>query len=86
MFFTSESACEQEFKRFEVILDLLYYARGNGDDIVSLGSTYWEDSVDALESEIEKQGADWPLIQKGVLDEEVDVVFELLDTIREDLH
>lgn len=69
-----------------MILDLLYYARGNGDDIVSLGSTYWEDSVDALESEIEKQGADWPLIQKGVLDEEVDVVFELLDTIREDLH
>lgn len=85
-FFTSVSAYEREFQRFEVILDLLWYAEGNGEDVVSLGATYWEESVDELEAEIEEHGTEWPLIQQGVLEADGGEAIELLDTIREDLH
>jgi hypothetical protein len=77
---------EREFKRFEVILDLLWYAQGNGDDVVSLGTTYWGESIDELEAEIEQQGTEWPLIREGVLEIDSSEAIELLDTIREDLH
>jgi len=85
-FFTSETMFEREFKRFEVILDLLWYAQGNGDDVVSLGTTYWGESIDKLEAEIEQQGTEWPLIREGVLEIDSSEAIELLDTIREDLH
>lgn len=85
-FFTSESAYERTFKRFELILDLLWYAEGNGDDVVSLGTTYWEESVDELEAEIEEQGTEWPLIREGILEADSGEVIELLDAIQEDLH
>lgn len=85
-FFTSESTYEREFKRFEVILDLLWYAEGNGDDVVSLGTTYWGESIDELEDEIGQHGSEWPLIREGVLEIDSGEAIELLDTIREDLH
>ena len=85
-FFTSESAYERAFKRFEVILDLLWYAEGKGNNVVSLGTTYWTESVDELEAEIEEQGVDWPLIREEVLETDSSEAIELLDTIREDLH
>lgn len=85
-FFTSEPAYERAFKRFEVILDLLWYGEGNGDNVVSLGTTYWEESVNEIEAEIEEQGDDWPLIEVGVLQTDSTEAVELLNTIREDLH
>lgn len=85
-FFTSESAYEQAFKRFELLLDLVWYAEGNGDSVVSLGTTYWEEDIDELEEEIEREGADWPLISEGVLLTDSSQTTDLLDSIREDLY
>jgi hypothetical protein len=85
-FFTSESTYERAFKQFELILDLLWYAEGDGDNVVSLGTTYWGESIDELEAKIEEQGAEWPLIREGVLERDSSEAIELLDTIREDLH
>lgn len=85
-FFTSESTYVRAFKRFELILDLLWYAEGNGDDVVALGTTYPEESVDELEAEIEEQGDEWPLIRDGVFQKDSNEAAGLLDTIREDLH
>lgn len=85
-FLPSESKYERAFKRFELILDLLWYAEGNGDEVVTLGTNYWEESVDELETEIEEQGNEWPLIRDGVFQIDSTEAVELLDTIREDLH
>jgi hypothetical protein len=85
-FFTSESAYEQAFKRFELLLDLVWYAEGNGDSVVSLGTKYWEEDIDELEEEIEREGADWPLIREGVLPTDSGQTTDLLDSIRDDLH
>lgn len=85
-FFTSESAYKRAFTRFEVILDLLWYAEGNGEAVGSLGTTYWEESVNELEDEIKEQGEDWPLIWEGLLQTDSTEAIELLDNIRKDLH
>lgn len=84
-FFTTESAYEDCFKRFELILDLLWYAEGNGEDVVTLGSTYWGEEIDKLQAEIGKQGADWPLIKEGVILTDSSETTDILDQIRADL-
>jgi len=84
-FFTSESAYESSFKRFELILDLMWYAKGNRGDLVTLGTTYWTDTIDELEAEITKQGGDWPLIRDGVILKDSGETTDILDTIRGDL-
>ncbi|WP_273737674.1 hypothetical protein [Natrinema soli] len=58
----------------------------DGDNVVSLGTTYWEESVNELEAEVEEKGDDWPLIEVGVLQTDSTEAVELLNTIREDLH
>lgn len=84
-FFTSESAYERAFTRFELIMDLIWYAKNDPENIHSLGTTYWEEDVEDLKEEIAYEGADWPLIKEGVVLLDSSEATGLLSTIEEDL-
>lgn len=85
-FFSSESAYERGFKRFEITLDLLWYKMGNGDNVVSLGTTYWQEDIDKFKKEIHEKGDDHPLIKGDTQLTDDSVAAGILSTIGEDLY
>lgn len=85
-FFVSEIRYEQAFEDFEVLFDILWYAECSTEHVVSLGTTYWEDSITRVEEQVEEQQENWAPIESGILDLTSDEVGDVLDELRDLQH
>lgn len=84
-FFSSTTDFEESFKTFEVIFDLALLKKVGEDRVRFIEPTYWEDTVDSVGEVIRGQGNDWPLVQNGVIADDVDEVEVLCESLKEEL-
>lgn len=81
-FFVSESQYERAFEDFEVLFDMHWYAEVSRENVVSLGTTYWEEAINRVEQQVEEQQEDWAPIQTGILDLSTDETEAILDDLK----
>jgi hypothetical protein len=85
-FFVSESQYERAFEDFEILFDMLWYAEGGGEYVVSLGTTYWSEAANRIEEQVEEQQENWAPIRTDILDLTSDEAAGVLDDLKDLYH